>query len=232
MRAGIAREHHMSRTLLGGAVLAIFGALTIVLGDVLGLELDDVAFLGIAMGAVIGLVPDRSPLARIAGFFAGVVVALIFFALRANALPDTTTGRAVAVLVALLACAIVSVLTTAWVPLWAILVGATAVIGAYENTFVADPSVFLDEAPAAVTAVLLAAAMGHLATTIFGPDTERRVRAEYPEPERPGTDPSTRDRATSDRPASDRPTSDRRARERIKPTSASDNSDPAKESTR
>jgi uncharacterized membrane protein YjdF len=166
----------MSRTLLAGAVLAVFGALSVALGGVLGLELDHVALLGAALGAVIGLVPDRGPLARIAGFFAGVLVALAFFALRAAVLPDSATGRAVAVFGALIACMAISAATATKVPLWSILVGAAAVVGAYEDTYTAAPSLFLREAPAAVTTVLLAAAIGHLATTVVGPETERRRR--------------------------------------------------------
>lgn len=174
MRTGAWRSRRMSRTLLGGAVLAVVGALTVALGRLLGLDLDAVALLGVAAGAVIGLVPDRTPLARVAGFFAGLVVALIFFALRAAVLPDTSTGRAVAVFLALIACVAVSAATVAWVPLWSILVGVAAVVGAYEADFTAAPSQFLREAPSSLTALLLAAAFGHLATTIVGPETERR----------------------------------------------------------
>lgn len=164
----------LSRTLLGGAVLAVIGALTVALGRLLGLQLDQVALFGVALGAVIGLVPDRSPLARVAGFFAGLVVALIFFALRAAVLPDSATGRAAAVFLALVACTVISVASAAWVPLWSILVGAAAVVGAYEADFSAAPSQFLREAPAAVTTMLLAAALGHLATALVGPEIERR----------------------------------------------------------
>lgn len=169
----------MSRTLLGGAVLALFGALTVALGGVLGLELDHVALLGVTLGAVIGLVPDRGPLARIAGFFAGLAVALVFFALRAAVLPDSASGRAVAVFLALLACMAVSAITVARVPLWSILVGAAAAVGAYESAYTAAPSQFLSEAPTAITTVLLAAAMGHLATTLLGPEVERNRRSSH-----------------------------------------------------
>src|SRR5450756_2504039 len=77
-----------------GAILALFGAFTIGLGHLLGLELDQVAFLGVALGAVIGLVPDRSQTERIVGFLAGFVLAWIGYAVRAAVLPDTGTGLA------------------------------------------------------------------------------------------------------------------------------------------
>ncbi len=166
----------MTRTLAGGAVLAVFGALTVALGGLLGLGLDKVALLGVALGAVVALVPDRGPVARILGFLAGGFIAWVAFALRAAVLPDTDAGRAVAVFIALIACVLVAVATMRAVPLWSTLVGAAALVGAYETAYTAAPSQFLAESPTAVTTVLLAAAMGHLAATLLGPEIERDWR--------------------------------------------------------
>lgn len=160
----------MVKTLLGGAILAVFGALTVALGGLLGYELDHVALLGVALGAVVGLVPDRSPLMRVLGFFAGVVIAWAVFALRAAVLPDTSTGRAVATFLAILLCVAVAAASLRRIPMWSALVGAAAVAGAYESVYTIAPSQFLRDSPVALTTVLLAAAMGHLATAVFGPE--------------------------------------------------------------
>ena len=66
------------------------------------------ALLGAALGAVVALVPDRTPLVRLGGFAAGFVAAFIGYVLRAALLPDTSAGRAVAVVIVLLLCVGVS----------------------------------------------------------------------------------------------------------------------------
>src|SRR6478736_6191140 len=81
---------HMLKTLLGGVILAVFGALTVALGGLFGLDLDHVALLGGALGAVVGLVPDRTPLMRVIGFLSGMVIGWAVFGLRAGYLPDTS----------------------------------------------------------------------------------------------------------------------------------------------
>ena len=51
-------------------------------------------------------------------------------------------------------------------PLWAGLLGAAAIVGAYEETYTNAPSQFLAEAPTAATTVLFAVALGYLATSL------------------------------------------------------------------
>jgi hypothetical protein len=161
----------MMRTLVAGALLAVCGALTIALGAALGLDLDHVALLGVTLGAVIGLVPDRTPVFKVVGFLGGLFAAWVSYGLRAAVLPDTSAGRAVAVFVAIALCVAVVLVSMRRVPLWSTLVGAAALAGAYEATYTAAPSQFMHESPTALTTVVLAAAVGHLAMTLLGPDS-------------------------------------------------------------
>lgn len=163
----------MKKNVFAGALVAMFGALTVALGHVLGLELDQVALLGVALGAVIGLVPDRSPVQRIAAFLAGFAIAWMGYAVRAALLPDTATGRAVVVFLVIVLCMVVAAATGSRLPLWATLVGTAAMVGSYEAVYVAAPAQFAGDSPGAATTVLLAAAMGHLATMFLGPQIER-----------------------------------------------------------
>lgn len=160
----------MLKTVISGLLLAVFGALTVVLGGALGLDLDHVALLGTALGAVIGLVPDRSAVGRVIGFLLGVVVAWVSFALRAAVLPDSASGRAVATFVAVVACLVICAAALRRIPLWSTLVGMAAVVGAYESVYTNAPAEFLRESPVALTTVVLAAAMGYLAASLVGPD--------------------------------------------------------------
>lgn len=159
----------MTRNVVGGFVLAVMAALVVGLGEFLGLDLQHVALLGAALGGVIGLVPDRNPWQRIVGFGVGFVFAWIGFAVRAAVLPDSAGGRAVAAFLVLAACMVVSAATMTRLPLWSMLVGAAAIVGAYEETYTNAPSQFVRESPAAATTVLLAAALGYLATAFLGP---------------------------------------------------------------
>ena len=175
----------MTRHVLAGAVLAVGATLTILLSTQLGAEVQGVALLGAALGGTLGLVPDRTPPMRVAGFAVGFAAAWIGYLLRALVLPDAPTGRAVAVLGVITLCLVVSVATRDRAPLWAMLLGAAAMAGAYEAVYTANPSGFLTTSPAQATAVLIAAGAGFACTALLGPVLERdRVTQpeSHPEP--------------------------------------------------
>jgi Na+/glutamate symporter len=60
------------------------------------------------------------------------------------------------------------------VPLWAMLVGSAAMVGAYEQTYAASPSLFLSDSPTAATTVLLAVALGVTGSMLIGEPAEER----------------------------------------------------------
>jgi hypothetical protein len=162
----------MRRTLLVGGVLAVSAFLVVVLSNLFDLELDSVALLGVAVGAVIALVPDRSPWMRLAGFVAGIVVAWIVYILRAGVLPDTSAGRSVGAGLTVLLVTGIAVATANRVPLWSLLLGAAAMAGAYEYTFAAAMPEVMTTSVQAVTALLVASAVGYLVGALTAtPDT-------------------------------------------------------------
>ena len=168
----------MRRTLLVGGVLAVAAFLVVILSNLFDLELDSVALVGIALGAVVALVPDRSPWMRLAAFVAGIVVMWIVYILRAGVLPDTSTGRALGAGLALLLLTAIAAGSANRLPLWTLLVGAAALSGAYEYTFAAAMPEVMTTSVQAVTALLLASAVGFLvvALTSAPSDTPRPSR--------------------------------------------------------
>lgn len=168
----------MNSFLVRGFVLALFGALTVLFGRALGLDLDQVALLGVTLGAVIGLVPDRRLTHRLIGFAVGFALAWIGYAVRAAILPDTPTGRAVAVFGVLVVMVVLLAPTFGRIPLWSALVGAAAMVGAYEQTYADAPSLFTTDSPTAATTVLLACAMGVLGATLLGDPASRHADAD------------------------------------------------------
>lgn len=181
------------QTLVVGTLLAIAAALTAVVGEMLGFELDHVALIGVALGATLALVPDPSPGFRLFGFAAGFVLAWIGYLLRAGLLPDTAAGRAVDFALVLLGCAIVAWLSAGRIPLWSTLVGVAALVGAYETAYTDAPSQVLRHSPAAATSVLLAAGLGFVAAALVSaspqPTGSRRAkpRGEDLDPEKTRT---------------------------------------------
>lgn len=151
-----------SRIFLTGAALALTAGVLADQGARLGADLPHTSLLGLALGAVVGLVPDRSITGRLAGFLTGFFAAWLGYALRAGFLPDIPLGRAVAAVTVVGVITAVAVASSGRLPLWSALVGAASLLGAYETTFAAAPTGFVADSLTAATTALLAAAVGLL----------------------------------------------------------------------
>jgi hypothetical protein len=156
-------------TLYAGAVLALAAMGAVWVGSALDLNLESVALLGAAMGAVIALVPDRTPLVRLGGFAIGFVIGWAGYVVRAQFLPDTSSGRAVAVGIAVLLCVAVAVATADRITLWTILLGAGAFAGAYEFTYNEAPPELLSTSLSTATTMAFNVAVGFLAGALVAP---------------------------------------------------------------
>lgn len=167
----------MRRTILAGGALASTVAVAIMVGALLGLELERVALIGVALGAVVALVPDGHPGWRLAGFVTGFVAAWIGYVLRAAVLPDSTGGLAIADLLVIVICVGAVVAGLGRIPLWSPLVGVASLVGAFEVAYVGAPSQVIDTSMVAATAVLLTSAFGFLAASFFAPGTPSRSAA-------------------------------------------------------
>lgn len=166
----------MRKTLLVGGVLAVAAFLVVVLSNLFDLELESVTLVGVALGAVIALVPDRTPLMRMAGLVAGIVVAWVGFLVRAALLPDTPSGRAVTVAAVVLLCTVIAAVSAERLALWSLLVGAAAMSGAYEYTFAAAMPEAASTSVTAATALLVTVAVGFLVGALAA------TRGEEPRP--------------------------------------------------
>lgn len=167
----------MRRTLLVGLGLIVVGVLAIFLDSWFGLDLEPVALFGIAVGAVLALVPDGTPFMRLTGFVGGVVVTWVAYFLRAGVLPDTAGGRAVALGLVIALAAGIAAVSFGRIPLWSTLLGAAALAGAYEFTFDDAPPEVATTSVIAATSLLFTTALGFLVAAVFAPAGE-----ESPEP--------------------------------------------------
>lgn len=149
---------------LAGLVLAIAAAAALLVGDGLGWDLDGVLYLGAGVGGALGLIPDRTPLARVGGLLIGVLAAAVGYVVRAALLPDNTTARAVSLLIVIAIATGLVLLTFGRVPLWSALLGIGALGGAYEVAFTDSPGSVLSTLPVALSSLLVMAAVGFAAT--------------------------------------------------------------------
>ena len=159
----------MRKTIIAGLVLALATALVMWLSAAFDLELDSVVLLGVAVGAAVALVPDRTPLARFGGFAAGFLAAWVGFLLRAAVLPDTAGGRALAVGLVLLLCVAVFAASVGRLPLWSALLGAATMSGGYEYTYAAAPPEVATTSVSAATSLLFCIAVGYLVAATVAP---------------------------------------------------------------
>ncbi|HSV40995.1 MAG TPA: hypothetical protein VLI04_19700 [Nocardioidaceae bacterium] len=167
----------MRKLLLVGVLLAFAAAAAIGASAILDLELESVALLGAAMGAVIALVPDRTLLTRIVGFASGFVIAWFGYIVRAAWMPDTSAGRAVAAAIVVFACVAVVAATLERIPLWAPLLGAGAFAGAYEFTYNVAPPELMTTSVSTATTMLFNVGVGLLAGVLAGPGSARTTVA-------------------------------------------------------
>ena len=156
----------MRKVLMTGAIIAIAAAAAILVSGVLGQSLQHLGVLAVAVGAVIALAAGRTWWGAPAGLGIGMVVAWIGYALRALALPDAPSGRAVAAVIVILVTTIVVALAGGRIPLWAGLLGVAAMVAGYEQPYKEAPSAFLTESPAAFTTMLVGVGLGYLAATL------------------------------------------------------------------
>lgn len=159
----------MRNTILTGLALAISAALVVVLSSTFDLGLESAALLGVAVGAVVALVPDRTPVFRVAGFMAGFVIAFVGYAARAAALPDSAGGQAIVVALVVLLCVTATATSLERLPLWSTLLGAASVAGAYEFTFADAVPEMASTSVSTATALLLTVAVGFLAAAFVAP---------------------------------------------------------------
>jgi uncharacterized membrane protein YjdF len=155
------------RTCVAGAAVAALAGALVTHGALFGADFTRTALLGIALGAVLGLVPHRNGFERLGGFAVGFLAAWLGYLVRAGMLPDIPMGRAIAAVFVISLITAVATATANRIPLWAGLLGAGALVGGYEAVYVATPTAVTSESTVAATSVLLAAAFGFAVTNIL-----------------------------------------------------------------
>lgn len=163
----------MGKTFIAGLLFIAAAIVTIVLGAVLDLKIDSV-FFGLAIGAALALVNDKSgTIGRLGAFAVGLVVTMAGYIVRILVLNESLLGQILfAVLVGLLIAVICGV-TAGRLPLWAGMVGAALVAGSYEANFLAVPQDIATNLFAAVSMALVPMAIAFIAGILIRPEIVR-----------------------------------------------------------
>ncbi len=159
----------MRRNVVAGLCLVLATGLTVLIGEALELEVESVALLGVATGAIVGLVPDQTVSRRLAAYAAGFIAAYVGYLVRAAVTPDTSAGRAVAAALIVLLCVGVYAISVGRLPLWAALLGAASFAGAYEYSYTQAATLVLDTSLSSATALLLCVAVGFVVAAVGAP---------------------------------------------------------------
>jgi len=162
----------MARVLLFGVASAVLAAVIMTLGALWSLNLQNV-LVGIAAGAVLGLVRMRTPVARVGGFLIGYVLAIVMYGLRLALLPATVAGNIVATCGLIIVLTVISALTKDRMQLWAMFLGCLVFSASYDGYFLATPWYALSQIPGVATAVLVSVAAGFLVTLLVELRVER-----------------------------------------------------------
>lgn len=152
----------MGKTFVQGLVILAAGIVALLLNQLLNLGLGSITF-GLAVGGVLGLVSDGGPVGRVGAFVVGLIVTMILFVLSVLVLNTTFVGQVLTIVIGLGLITVICALTGGRLPLWAGLMGAILVAGAYGNAFASNPAGILTELPQYTTQALVPCALGFLA---------------------------------------------------------------------
>ncbi len=164
----------MVRTFLLGLLVTILGVVVLLVTAWLGLAAAN-SLLGLGAGLVLGLIPDRSPLARYGAFLIGLALGLI-------ALVAGLAGW-IGFVVFILVLTLISALTGGRLPLWAMVLGGGVLAAMYQPFLVANAWYVLTEYPTALFAALATSSGGFIAAVfveLLKQRSEERLDQELP----------------------------------------------------
>jgi hypothetical protein len=154
-------------TLIGGLSLAVLALVVYLLPGQLGKPVISYTVLGLAMGAVVGLIPGADPANRISAYFAGLLLAFASYVVRGGLLPYTKGSSAVVVLLMLLVVTGITAVVRrrAWFVL--MLLGVATMYGTVEPAFQAAPTTYIALAGLAFVGILLGFGLGFTVSSLL-----------------------------------------------------------------
>ncbi|HUN34876.1 MAG TPA: hypothetical protein VMU95_22970 [Trebonia sp.] len=154
--------------LIGGLLLAVFALVIYLLPDAFGTPAIAYTVVGLAIGAVVGMLPDADPVARLMGFTLGLLLAFASYVVRGGYLPYTKWWSAGLVFLLLAIITGIAVLFRSSTWFVSMLLGAGTLYGAVELQFQAAPSAYLGSLALAFLSILLGFGIGYMVSAVGG----------------------------------------------------------------
>jgi hypothetical protein len=112
------------------------------------------------VGAVLGLVKQGGPVARITSFLIGFLLSWVLFGVQAALLPQVVLSQIIGVVVTIAIVTLIAGFSRNRMPFWALLLGAATMVGAYQTQFAAGPQNFLTQSVTSAGGTLIGVALG------------------------------------------------------------------------
>jgi hypothetical protein len=154
--------------LIGGLLLAVFAAGAYLLQDDFGTAAIAYTVLGLAVGVIVGMLPDADPVARLMGFMLGALLAFASYVVRGGFLPYTKLWSAVVVVLLLAIITGITALFRSSTWFVSMLLGAGILYGAVELQFQLAPSAYLASAGVAFVSILFSFGLGYMVSVLLG----------------------------------------------------------------
>ena len=156
----------MKKIFIGGLLLAVFTAIALWIGAALQLPLGGILFSG-GVGAVLGLVKQGGPIARIVSFLIGFLVSWVLFGVQAALLPQVVLSQVIGAVVVIAIVTMVAGFSRNKMPFWALLLGSATMVGAYQTQFENAPQNFLTQSVTSAGGTLIGVALGLIVAFIM-----------------------------------------------------------------
>ncbi len=169
----------MKKIFVGGLLLAVVTTVGLWVGAALQMPLGAILFTG-CVGAVLGLVKQGGPIARILSFLIGFVVSWLFFGIQAALLPQVVLSQIIGTVATIAIITLVAGLSRNKMPFWALLLGSATMVGAYQTQFANAPQNFLSESVSSADGALIGVALGLIVAfmmELIGSDDETPAAA-------------------------------------------------------
>ncbi len=156
----------MKKIFVGGLLLAVVTTVGLWVGAAMQMPLGAILFTG-CVGAVLGLVKQGGPIARILSFLIGFVVSWLFFGIQAALLPQVVLSQIIGTVATIAIITLVAGLSRNKMPFWALLLGSATMVGAYQTQFANAPQNFLSESVSSADGALVGVALGLIVAFIM-----------------------------------------------------------------
>lgn len=170
----------MARTFLIGIAAAVIAGIGLMVGSALGIEFTNL-MMGVGGGLVLGMVRIGNPLERLGGYGIGMVLGVLFAALRLGLLPGgaTVLGAAIAVAIVLIVITLVSGLTRNHISSWSMLLGALVFVSGFLAADSGGVGVASPEVLPYFLSTLAASAIGFLIVIVVEAFPDKEARPAY-----------------------------------------------------